>query len=368
MPDGLPSAADDAFLAALARAAAAIGRLDQALAGHNLLPAFLYRARLAAIRRQAGADGHAIDPWHLAALLEGLRLRMDPGLGPPDRGALFDAARHALDQYQWLVTPDFDQEGEVRRAGRVLDAAPGAIPLLAAAHGLCAWLGAGGDRGPVRSALVRFWVRHNLLCAPVPLTGAAALRGQAEGVSVSWSEAFLTALAAEAEDGLLVLHTLERAWLAARAAAAGQRSTSRAVLAIDILAAAPLVSATSLGRALGMAVKNAAQLLDRFRAAGIAVEVTHRSKRRLYGLADLAPLSEGVAPPRRPQPGRRRGRPPVVAVMEETPALPPALPPLGVIERRRFDYAGLEAAMAFADEAIRTARRNLAAPPSPRAP
>jgi hypothetical protein len=29
------------------------------------------------VRRQAAVDGHAIDPWHLAAVLEGLRLRMD---------------------------------------------------------------------------------------------------------------------------------------------------------------------------------------------------------------------------------------------------------------------------------------------------
>jgi hypothetical protein len=63
-----------------------------------------------------------------------------------------------------------------------------------------------------------------------------------------------------------------------------------------------------------------------------------------------------------------RGRPPGIAVIEETPARPPPLPPMGVIEWRRVDYAGLEAAMAFADEAIRTARRNLAVlatPPSP---
>ncbi|HME21458.1 MAG TPA: hypothetical protein VKI44_08955 [Acetobacteraceae bacterium] len=36
----------------------------------------LYRARLEAVRRQAAVDGLSIDPWHLAAVLEGLRLRM----------------------------------------------------------------------------------------------------------------------------------------------------------------------------------------------------------------------------------------------------------------------------------------------------
>jgi hypothetical protein len=56
-------------------------------------------------------------------------------------------------------------------------------------------------------------------------------------------------------------------------------------------------------QALGMAVKNAAGLLDAFRADGIAIEVTQRSKRRLFGLAALAPLHDEVAPPRRPEHG-----------------------------------------------------------------
>ncbi len=44
--------------------------------------------------------------------------------------------------------------------------------------------------------------------------------------------------------------------LSARAAAAGPRSTSRAGLAIDVLAAAPLLSATTLARAIGMSIKS----------------------------------------------------------------------------------------------------------------
>ncbi len=42
-----------------------------------------------------------------------------------------------------------------------------------------------------------------------------------------------------------------------------------------------------------MAIKNAAALLDQFCAAGVAVEVTHRSKQRLFGLVGLA-LLRGV--------------------------------------------------------------------------
>jgi phosphopantothenate synthetase len=64
---------------------------------------------------------------------------------------------------------------------------------------------------------------------------------------------------------------------------AGRRRTSRAAAAVDILAAGPLVSVTSFAAGLGMAVKKAAARLDKFCAASIAVEVTHRSKRRLFG-------------------------------------------------------------------------------------
>jgi hypothetical protein len=70
------------------------------------------------------------------------------------------------------------------------------------------------------------------------------------------------------------------------------------------MAAAPVVSATSLAGSLGMAVKNAARLLEAFVERGVAIAVTQRSKRRLYGLKHLAPLREEAAPPRRPMPGR----------------------------------------------------------------
>jgi hypothetical protein len=348
----------DAMAAALARAAGAIARLDQALAFHPLRPAVLYRARLEAARRAAAVDGTGIDPWHLAAVLEGLRLRMDPSLAMHDRGSLFEAARQAVDQYQWLVCPDFDQEGAVQAAEKVLAAAPGATPLLAGANGLHVWIG-GGDRRAGRAALIRFWQREKLLRTPFPLIGAASLRAEASWAPADWIPAFLAALADEAVDGLQLLQTLERAWFTARSLAGGRRSTSRAGAAIDVLAAAPLVSATSLGKALGMATQNAAQLLDRFCADGIAIEVTHRSKRRLFGLAALAPLRDGVAPPRRPEPGRGRGRPPILPVEDAVTAPPAPLPPLTPLERRSLDYSGLDAAMAFADAAMRNARRVL---------
>ena len=360
-----------ALAGALAQAAAALARLDQALAGHTLLPAFLHRARLDAVRRQAAVDGLVIDPWHLAAVLEGCRLRMDGALRIIDRGAILAAARHALDLHQWLVAPDFDQEGAVQRAEQVLAAAAasGATPLLAAATGLHAWLGgdghSGGDghgawgaRPPIRAALVRFWVTQRLLRAPVPLTGDRALRPDTPWQRDTWMPAFLSALADEAADELDRLVALERAWRAARRAVAGRRRHSRAAAAVDLLAAAPLVSATSLAAGLDMAVKNATLLLDDFCAAGIAIEVTHRAKRRLFGLTGLAPLRDVVRPPYRPEPGRGRGRPPLVV---EDAITVPALPPVPPLDRQPFDYSDLAHWMTQMDHTIRQARRTLGA-------
>ena len=153
---------------------------------------------------------------------------------------------------------------------------------------------------------------------------------------------------------------------------------SRAATAVDIMAAAPLVSATSLAEGLGIAVKNTAALLDGFVARGIAIEVTHRAKRRLFGLKHLAPLREEAAPPRRPMPGRGRGRPPhgaraPVDRAQSSEARDPA-PPLTVgpaltpLEWEDFDFTDLDRWMREADHQIRRTKAvldQLAARPSP---
>ncbi len=349
-----------ALAGALERAAACFARLDQALQNHPLRGAFLYRVRLDAVRRQASADGQSIDPWHLAAVLEGLRLRMDGALRIIDRGVIFEAARHALTLHQWIAAPDFDQEGEVQVAEKALaHPSAAAAPLLSAAVSMHAWLQGGGTRPPIRAALIRHWAKHRLLRAPVPLTGPRALGAEVPFEAEVWIPLFLEALADEAADYLQLLYSMERAWFTARASVAGRRSTSRAAAAVDVLAMAPLLSATTLAAGLGMAVKNAIVLLDAFAEAEIVVEVTHRSKRRLFGLAGLAPLRDEVAPPRRPEPGRGPGRPP--AIREEKALPPPPLPdrPLTPIERKAIDYSELEHWMAHADQVIKDTRRTL---------
>jgi hypothetical protein len=360
---------------ALVAAAGAVARLDQALGRHPLLPAFLHRFRLDAIRRQAEVDGHAIDPWHLAAVIEGLRPRM-PATRIIDNGMVADAALQALAMHQWLTAPDFDQEGEVQRAERALADTPSNTPvLLAAAQATHRWLDRGEKRPPMRAALVRRWTRTGLMRAPVPLTGARALSADTPWREDLWIAAFLQAIAEEAEHGLALLFEMETAWLAARAAILPRRSTSRAPAAIDLMAATPLISATTLARSVGISVKSAIALLDGFVRDGIAVEVTGRAARRLFGLKALGEeVRRVVRPPYRPEPGRGRGRPPLLPTAPEEATAPP-LPALDPVLGRfpAIDYSCLQAAIAHADQVIRDSRRSFSglargegAPASPR--
>jgi hypothetical protein len=357
--------------ASLERAAGAIARLDSALARHPLAPAWAWRARLDAVRRQAMVDGRAIDPWHLAALIEGVRFRLGGSPALIDRGAVFAAAHHAFALYRWFSGPDEAQQAAIAEAAAHLDAVAGDdhAPVLGAALGVHAWLDRGGERPPLRAALAAYWARRGLTPLPCPLlTGARALQAEAPSGREAWIGHFLDALAEEAEDGIALLSILERHWFAARRAVAGRRRDSRAAQAVDILAAAPLVSATSLGQALGMATKNAGHLLEGFVVLGIASEVTHRSKRRLYGLKHLAPLREAAAPPRQPLPGRRPGRPSAASLAaaaagdDNPPAMAPLLapsPPLPPLERREFAFGELDRWLDLADQAIRRAQRVL---------
>ena len=79
-PKGVSPGPLDQFVGlagALEHAASAIARLDALAAGHPHAAAWLWRTRLEAVRRHAGCDGRAIDPWHLAAMIEGVRFRME---------------------------------------------------------------------------------------------------------------------------------------------------------------------------------------------------------------------------------------------------------------------------------------------------
>jgi hypothetical protein len=73
----------------------------------------------------------------------------------------------------------------------------------------------------------------------------------------------------------------------------------------------------------------------------------------------MASLGALVRPPYRPEPGRGRGRPPILTVEDDGAAPPLPSAPLTPIDRRQFDYSDLDHWMAQMDHAIRHARHTL---------
>jgi Tn3 transposase DDE domain len=274
-PKGVSPGALDRFAVlagALEQAASAIARFDALSTGHPLISAWLWRTRLEAVRRHAGCDGLMIDPWHLAAMIEGVRFRMDRAAAIIDRGAIFEAARHAFQLWGWFAWPDAAQMQAIERAAAGLSASGHASPLLGAALAVRAWLDQGGGRPPLRAALALHWQRCGLTHVKAPLlTGAKAFGGEMPRQIDDWVAEFLAALAEEAEAGIALLHLLEREWFAARPAIRGRRRDSHAAAAVDLMAAAPIVSATSLAHSLDIALWNTVYLgraLDELRRGG----------------------------------------------------------------------------------------------------
>lgn len=354
-----PLSPGNTLYGALTHAAVSIGRLDQRLYNHPLLPAILFRERLEAARACARVDGYVIDQWYLAAELEGLRPVM-PGEDAIDRGAFIDSAKIAFEQYQWLVQPTRIQTIQIRQATELLRSESAAVgPLLGTARAFHRWIDDANSRSPMRGALVAFWQETGLLRVGLPLTGTRAFVFGTSWERSVWLPCFLDSLAGEAEGIHARVLGLERQWHHARAHSGARRRNARAGTAIDLLAAFPLLSATRLADLLGISLKAAYLLLERFLAEGLVTEVTHRAARRLFALKGFEPLRDAVLPPGRPVPGRKRGRPrhnegdvsgKNAEVAENTPLI------FAPLEPPAIDYTALEEAIALTDAVIARSR------------
>ncbi|KAA8388713.1 hypothetical protein FKW31_00005, partial [Acetobacter sp. DmW_136] len=84
----------------------------------------------------------------------------------------------------------------------------------------------------------------------------------------------------------------------------------------------------------------------------------HRAARRLFALKELEPLREIVRPPRRPQPGRKRGRPRKSESQETNPLEEDVdIRPLGPVPTfAPINYEDLEHAIDNAERIIRRYR------------
>lgn len=385
---------DGVGLQALERAAAALGRLDSAVTGHPLALAWRHRTRLASVCRHAATDGHRIDPYRLGAMIEGLRLTVDRRQSLVDRsiemtGYLLACRHHRLMAVaadpagRPAENPDSERtelEAAVGTALAHLHSGPAEGPVLwTAAAGMMNWLERSDDRGAIRAAIPRLLVERGLMRSLCPnLTGDAALRD--DRATGDWRlVAILDALAGEADEGVRLLRTMERAWLnaldalerradlplpAAQGRRRAVRSDSPLPRAVTLLASSPTLGPAQLARVLGRSIPAATTALNELVGLGVAVELTGRRTHRLYGLPDLAPLRLATAGPRRPQAGLI-GRPPLREVPESE--LDVAEPPRPVLElstlprRHQPDMpVDLDALLADTDRAIARTKRTLA--------
>jgi hypothetical protein len=77
----------------LEAAALAVGRLDAALSGHPLLPAWTFWSQLDTAGRHAEVDGCRVDLFRLSTFLHGLPLRVGATLSMAERGGDVAAPR-----------------------------------------------------------------------------------------------------------------------------------------------------------------------------------------------------------------------------------------------------------------------------------
>ena len=281
----------------LEAAALAVGRLDTALSGHPLLPAWTFWSQLDTARRHAEVDGCRVDLYRLAAFLHGLPLRVGTTLSLAERGDDIAALAYAVELRSWTVRPDPGQQDLLDRGlTHLRQAGVGQPALIGAAPGLRDWIRQDGSRPPIRTALP-LYLRERVTRQPLtPLTGSDALKPGEFDDAEMFTIRFLEAVIREAEDARGLLWTMEREWRAARTVVSrrfGSRSTSRLPQAIDVLAASPLLSVSALARALGCTVEGASGMLDEVAQLEIVAEVTGmtgRGARRLYGLRRLVPM------------------------------------------------------------------------------
>lgn len=287
-------------------AALAVGRLGAALDSHPLRRGWLYRARL-----QAAASAAGVPPAQLAAALEGLRLRWTPR----DFGALSQALMMwslLADEPAAPGEPESPHEEELaaRGAAEAWLLADAAAPWLVHLAGRCwDWLREGRDPAPLWAALPRAAARLALTSEPCPvLASIDVFRPAAD--RAAFLAAFARGLAREADRGRALLLTLHGRWLRGRETVTGRRRHSRLALVYDALAQGGLLGPAALAAGLGaggrpLSVRGAAMLLDELVDLRLAVEVTGRATRRLYGLRDLDDVALEVGtpvPPAQPAP------------------------------------------------------------------
>ena len=217
----------------------------------------------------------------------------------------------------------------------------GKSTILAALQ-LRAWLDAGGTRAPIRVALVRYWVRRGgsgWRSTSPDRARSQTRRATATSCSGTWSRAGPPR------------GRRRPAGATRRAPARRRRARRRAV---------------GLGHHACRRGRHVRDGRDRTPRCARPRRRGRRGDAPFGGAALRAerhgPVRNVTTAPRRPIPGRGRGRPPLATGEELLENGPPPLSPISRFERPEIDYGALEAAIAECERVIRTTKRSLDLP------
>lgn len=105
-----------------------------------------------------------------------------------------------------------------------------------------------------------------------------------------WAEQFLKACGRAADWGFKLQRHLLGAYRRVHEAAPPRRATSHIAALIDLVVAAPAVSAATVGRSLRITPHAARAMLDALEKRGLIYEITGRNSFRLYTAAPLTHL------------------------------------------------------------------------------
>ncbi len=332
-----------------------VARLDEALRGDPLLPAWRQRAMVREAARAAASDGLMVDMVRLGGLLAGLPLR---------HLADFGAERHALEVLVGLRNLAANTPNDRVRAAlsrMKAEHKPGRNLLEAAARGMLAHLADGGAREDARLALPLYLLDTGVVrSGPLPcLTGSGAFRaeGSPRDLAAGFHEALCRDLAGEARNGLDDLIDLRRAWRSWRRRLGPRRSTSQLPALVDYAAACQAVTPAQVAQHFDLSLRGAGKLLAELAELGILVDASGRETWKVYVTEDLKSVREEVerVQPARagdPTPSPKPGKPP--------PPRPAALEadPLELAD----DLSGL---LADTERALARIQRRLDAPPLP---
>lgn len=277
----------------LERAAFALGQLHEVNRRSPIYRGLHWRECILGAAHHAALDNAAINPIHLIALLNGLRLNKRQFI--KDYGHL----QKAIVRFDLLYIEKDTSYGDLPSRELLWDRDDvidhffntGKTGLLDTAQFLWDIMkdGIKGQSIGLESirAAVPYMLQVNVENPPfLPICGAKAFSLETNQFNY-WRKLWLSAIRKEVSGILTRQNRLYRNWYNARTNLPGIRKSDTIYRSIDALALAGLISPTRLKDTLGVSLKRAGNILEELVTLDVAVEVTKRRTHKLYGFREF---------------------------------------------------------------------------------